>query len=116
MSRPPLISPEQLDATLAACNAIMDGLEWTGDGYDWNPKHGHYVERPRDAVARGAAAYRKEREQLKRDNLILRESVEQLQREANELHADRDRLLSQLAETNLAHRGLIAAVRKPSTN
>ena len=68
----------ELQSQLAASNAIFLSLEWTGDGYEWNPTHGHYVEAPHDAVARGAAAYRAELERLQRENAELRATIKGL--------------------------------------
>lgn len=46
----------QRDDAMAHYNEIASGLEWTGDGYAWNPKHGDYRERIDDAVRRGVDA------------------------------------------------------------
>ena len=57
---------KELEEQRAASNAIFAGLEWTGDGYEWNPKHGDYREAPYDAVARGAQEYQKEMSRMRK--------------------------------------------------
>lgn len=42
------------DEALAACAQVEFGLQWTGDGFEWNPALGDYRESPGDAIARGS--------------------------------------------------------------
>lgn len=50
------IETQQLIAN-SACAEVLSSLEWTGDGYAWNPKHGDYRERVIDALDRGKRAH-----------------------------------------------------------
>lgn len=45
------------DAANAACNEVLNSLEWSGDGYEWNPPHGDYREQPTEALNRGMRAH-----------------------------------------------------------
>lgn len=70
------------DAAYADCAAIEMGLEWKGDGYEWNPKNGDYRERPTDAIARGASAIKArlaaaeaERDSIKSEHAALASAI-----------------------------------------
>lgn len=47
----------ELDTANAACNEVLNSLEWSGDGYEWNPPHGDYRELPMEALRRGQRAH-----------------------------------------------------------
>ena len=59
----------------AACVEVLNGLEWTGDGYVWNPQHGDYLERVIDALNRGKRAHLATLQAHARENERLREAL-----------------------------------------
>lgn len=72
------------DELKAQCWAVVNGLKWFGDGYQWNnathewsPTHGDYREEPEHAMHRAAREITKqlqslqaENERLKKDSLV----------------------------------------------
>jgi hypothetical protein len=44
---------KERDSANAACNEVLNSLEWSGDGYEWNPPNGDYRESPMVALSRG---------------------------------------------------------------
>lgn len=69
----------EVEELRAACSIVLAGLEWSGDGYTWNPTHGDYRERVVDSLQRGTRAHageltslRAERDRLAGEVDILR--------------------------------------------
>jgi hypothetical protein len=83
------------DHALAACNEVFSGMEWTGDGYSWNPKSGDYRERVVDPVERGARK--------------IMEELATLRAENNRLTAERDDARRLLGEVEMGVGHVVAA-------
>ena len=65
------------DEANIACNVVLNSLEWTGDGYSWNPTHGDYREQPFEALNRGVRETVAQLTTLTDENARLKREVEE---------------------------------------
>lgn len=95
--------------------AVEMGLEWTGDGYSWNPKEGDYREKPGDAIWRHGHNINMERSRLTATITALRAELEACKSDFNALLegktlalTERDAATAQLAAREAEVAGLKA--------
>jgi hypothetical protein len=67
------------------CVAVITALEWTGDGYEWNPAEGDYRERPLDAIERHAKKIRDELKSLKSQLSAKEDQIKELKEQLQPL-------------------------------